>query len=95
MAGDRDAFEYEYHSLGPSGRELWAHATVSRVGDERGGTPFAMCMVRDITALKRSERRAQYDKTHDRMTGLPNRAVLEERLRERFGESGTRPETSS
>jgi len=88
MAGERDAFEYEYHSLGPSGRELWAHTTISRVGDEQGGTPFAMCIVRDITALKRSERRAQYDKTHDRMTGLPNRAVLEDRLRERFGESG-------
>jgi diguanylate cyclase (GGDEF)-like protein len=47
-----------------------------------------MCIVRDITALKRSERRAQYDKTHDRMTGLPNRGVLEDRLRERFGEAG-------
>ncbi len=88
MAGERDSFEYEYHSLGPSGRELWAHATISRVADERGGTPFAMCMVRDITALKRSERRAQYDNTHDRMTGLPNRAVFEDRLRERFGEQG-------
>ena len=88
MAGERDAFEYEYHSLGPSGRELWAHTTISRVGDEQGGTPFAMCIVRDITALKRSERRAAYDKTHDRMTGLPNRGVLEDRLRERFGEAG-------
>jgi diguanylate cyclase (GGDEF)-like protein/PAS domain S-box-containing protein len=88
MNGERDAFEYEYHSLGPSGRELWAHTTISRVGDERGGTPFVMCIVRDVTALKRSERRAQYDKTHDRMTGLPNRAVLEDRLRERFGDAG-------
>jgi len=86
MAGQRDAFEYEYHSLGPGGRELWAHATISRVADERGGTPFAMCMVRDITALKRSERRAAYDKTHDRLTGLPNRAVLEDRLRGRFAD---------
>ncbi len=93
MAGNRDAFEYEYHSLGPGGREIWAHATISRVVDERGGTKFAMCMVRDITALKRSERRAQYDKTHDRLTGLPNRAVVEARLRERFAERGSRADS--
>jgi len=44
-------------------------------------------MFRDKTALKHSERRILHDKTHDSLTGLPNRWLFEEQLRRRFEEA--------
>ena len=44
-------------------------------------------MFRDKTALKHSERRMQHDKTHDILTGLPNRQLFEEHLHRRFEEA--------
>ncbi|HTX60329.1 MAG TPA: bifunctional diguanylate cyclase/phosphodiesterase [Verrucomicrobiae bacterium] len=86
LAGERDTFEYEQHLRTPSGIEIWTDATVSVVNAEDGPL-FAVCMFRDKTALKHSERRMLHDKTHDALTGLPNRQLFEEHLRRRFEEA--------
>ena len=44
-------------------------------------------MFRDKTALKHSERRMLHDKTHDVLTGLPNRQLFEQNLHQRFEEA--------
>lgn len=45
-------------------------STVSRVNDQSGGPAFAVCMFRDLTELKRNERRMLHGMTHDSLTGL-------------------------
>jgi len=86
FGGERDTFEFEQSVRAPSG-EIWTDATVSVVSDEGDNPLFAICMFRDKTALKHSERRMQHDKTHDALTGLPNRQLFEENLRHRFEEA--------
>jgi diguanylate cyclase (GGDEF)-like protein/PAS domain S-box-containing protein len=85
-AGARETFEFEFQARSPAGQEVWSDATVSIVNDEQRLPRFAICMFRDKTELKQTERRIAHSKTHDELTGLPNRALFEDRLRRRFEE---------
>ncbi|MHB8230644.1 MAG: putative bifunctional diguanylate cyclase/phosphodiesterase [Vulcanimicrobiaceae bacterium] len=88
MRGERDLFEFEQHVMTEAGLEVWTASTVSVVADDAGKPLFGICMFRDLTEIKRNERRVLHDMTHDAITGLPNRALFETKLRERF--AGTR-----
>ncbi|HET7813380.1 MAG TPA: bifunctional diguanylate cyclase/phosphodiesterase [Candidatus Baltobacteraceae bacterium] len=94
MRGERDLFEFEQHVMTPSGQEAWTDSTATLVNDETGKPYFAMVMFRDLTDLKRNERRMQHDLTHDALTGLPNRASFEAKVREQFEEAKARPQSS-
>ncbi len=86
LSGERETYEYEQHVRPPTGSEIWADATLSIVTDA-GAPRFIIAMFRDKTELKHTERRIQHDKTHDALTGLPNRQLFEEQLRYRFDEA--------
>jgi len=94
MRGERDLFEFEQHVMTPAGQEAWTDLTVSLVSDDAGNPYFAICMFRDLTELKRSERQMQHDMTHDSLTGLPNRAHFEEKVREELSRLKTSPQSS-
>ena len=93
MLGERDLFEFEQHVMTPRGLEAWTDSTVSLVNDETGKPYFAIWMFRDLTELKRNQRRMQHDQTHDALTGLPNRTQFESKIREQFAEAKTRPQS--
>jgi diguanylate cyclase (GGDEF)-like protein len=77
----------------PSGQEAWTDSTVSLVNDDAGNPYFAICMFRDLTELKRNERRMLHDLTHDSLTGLPNRVQFESKVREQFAQWKASPES--
>ncbi|MHB8146976.1 MAG: putative bifunctional diguanylate cyclase/phosphodiesterase [Vulcanimicrobiaceae bacterium] len=87
FSGRRDTFEFEQHLRPAVGDDVWTDATVSIVTGNDETPVLAVCMFRDKTALKHSERRILHDKTHDALTGLPNRQLFEEHLRHRFDEA--------
>jgi diguanylate cyclase (GGDEF)-like protein/PAS domain S-box-containing protein len=84
MQGERDLFEFEGRVVAPDGAEVWTVSTLSLVNDPHGISQFAICTFRDVSVLKRNERRILHDMMHDALTGLPNRLLFETKLRERF-----------
>uniref|UniRef100_E6Q2J8 Cyclic di-GMP phosphodiesterase Gmr n=1 Tax=mine drainage metagenome TaxID=410659 RepID=E6Q2J8_9ZZZZ len=83
MSGTRDAFTVERRISGLS-EEMWVDVTISGVSDAAGEHPFAMCTFADKTTIKQQERRLNFQRLHDALTGLPNRQAFEEQLTVRF-----------
>jgi diguanylate cyclase (GGDEF)-like protein/PAS domain S-box-containing protein len=56
--------------------------SVSPLRDETGTMVGYSCIARDITELKRTEDALRHRALHDLLTGLPNRVLLHERVRQ-------------
>jgi diguanylate cyclase (GGDEF)-like protein len=70
-APGRDSAEYQ----SPDGR--WLRRTIRRL--EGGGS---VELVADVTELRRAEQATRFLTYHDTLTGLPNRRLLDDRLRQ-------------
>ncbi|HET9654209.1 MAG TPA: EAL domain-containing protein [Kineosporiaceae bacterium] len=93
IAGGVCRYRAEHRFVHADGRPRWAVLSVSMVRDRGGGPLYALAAVEDITARKDAERELAYKALHDELTGLPNRALLLERLRSalaRARRNGTR-----
>jgi diguanylate cyclase (GGDEF)-like protein/PAS domain S-box-containing protein len=71
------------------GTVLWADVTTTEVPGANGETWLAAVLV-DVTARDRAEERARRLASFDALTGLPNRARLEARLRAAVGRARRR-----
>jgi diguanylate cyclase (GGDEF)-like protein/PAS domain S-box-containing protein len=70
---------------GSIGWGLWQHSLV----DDRDGDPaYWVCHMLDISARKGVERQLDYQAHHDPLTGLPNRTLFLQRLRELIATAG-------
>jgi diguanylate cyclase (GGDEF)-like protein/PAS domain S-box-containing protein len=65
---------------GPDGVPRWYESLVAQLPDAQGRPVRLMVMSRDITQQKSTEERVRWNATHDPLTGLPNRALFNERL---------------
>lgn len=54
---------------------------------EIGGNKYWVCVQEDITERKRAEAMIQYQAFHDLLTGLPNRMLFNDRLRQSLSEA--------
>ncbi len=64
------------------GRIIWCEWYNSNLCDESGNIVSVLSLVQDVTARINAEERLVHQATHDSLTGLPNRAMLQERLRQ-------------
>ena len=88
IAAGHDTYEDERRYLRPDGTVVWASVHVTLVRDVLGEPQYFFTQLQDITERKRMEAELAHQALHDSLTGLPNRALLTDRLV--HGLAGTR-----
>jgi diguanylate cyclase (GGDEF)-like protein/PAS domain S-box-containing protein len=75
------------------GRVIWVEWYNSSLMDDKGNVISVFSLAQDVTTRILAEERLVHQATHDGLTGLPNRIMLQERLRQaitRARRTGTR-----
>jgi diguanylate cyclase (GGDEF)-like protein/PAS domain S-box-containing protein len=75
-----EPFESEHRLLAEDGRVVWVRDEAVVVLDAAGRSAFWQGFMVDITERKRAEEEIAFLAYHDKLTGLPNRAMLVELL---------------
>ncbi len=87
LSGEIRAYRKEKRYFRKDGQTVWALLSVSAVQDEAGEVLYLISQIQDMTEHKRLEEKLSHLAYHDALTGLPNRALLEERLGHAFDRS--------
>ena len=71
---------HEYRMVGEDGTEKWVLEQAHPVDDEHGNPWLIQGVIFDITQRKKAEEQISFLAYHDKLTGLPNRALFEEMM---------------
>lgn len=80
LKGDSPHLEFEHRMQQKDGNWRWMLARGLAVRDSQGVAYRIAGSLSDITARKQAEERLTFNAMHDSLTGLPNRALLFDRL---------------
>jgi diguanylate cyclase (GGDEF)-like protein/PAS domain S-box-containing protein len=72
------------HNRRKDGSLFWNDLKIEPVYDEHNVLSHFVGIQTDVTAQKQNEQKLSFNASHDQLTGLPNRALLEERLQQSF-----------
>jgi diguanylate cyclase (GGDEF)-like protein/PAS domain S-box-containing protein len=73
-------FTYEYRLIARDGRVVWFSDSAIVIRDDAGAPLYVHGVMLDITDRKAAEEQVAFLAYHDKLTGLPNRAMFEELL---------------
>ncbi|HEU4526882.1 MAG TPA: EAL domain-containing protein [Actinomycetota bacterium] len=77
---NEESLTHEYRMVHADGRVLWVSEQAFIIRNERGEPWLIQGVIFDITERKRAEEQVAFLAYHDKLTGLPNRALFEEML---------------
>jgi diguanylate cyclase (GGDEF)-like protein/PAS domain S-box-containing protein len=75
-----DTYEDERRYVRPDGTVVWVSSHVRLVRNDWGDPQYFLAQLGDITERKSMEQALAHQALHDPLTGLPNRALLTDRL---------------
>ncbi|HKZ03316.1 MAG TPA: EAL domain-containing protein [Pyrinomonadaceae bacterium] len=81
LRGRIPSCQMEKRYLSKSGEEVWGLWSASLAKDALTKTPNLIFQIQDISDRKRAEETLHHDAFHDRLTGLPNRALFMDHLK--------------
>lgn len=76
-----EGFTMEYRIQRPDAQVVWVQVQAQRQQDANGVAWGCVCSMTDISERKRTEQEIQQLAFYDALTGLPNRRLLEERIK--------------
>ena len=80
---ENEGDQYEVHFNRPDGSEVWGRVNrTSLAAGLRAGPRLVLTQIEDITLLRTMQAQFAHAATHDKLTGLPNRALVLDRLTE-------------
>ncbi len=71
----------EFQNRTRDGRLFWVEALITPIRDEQGEITHFVSVQEDVTQSRQIREQIAYQATHDRLTGLINRAEFEQRLK--------------
>jgi diguanylate cyclase (GGDEF)-like protein/PAS domain S-box-containing protein len=80
LEGTRDRFQTEKRYFHADGRIIWVWLSTTIVRGDDGSPMYLLSQMQDISERKETEARLAHRASHDELTGLPNRGVLEDRM---------------
>lgn len=87
FSGEPGTYEGYYNST-ISGKELWVNISCSPLRDEQGKIKGAVGIVQNRSEFHIIEEKMTYMAYHDNLTGLPNRLLLKDRLKQALLQAG-------
>jgi diguanylate cyclase (GGDEF)-like protein/PAS domain S-box-containing protein len=80
LSGEIQNYSKEKRYIHKDGHSLWVNLNVSLARDDAGQPKYLISVVEEISQRKQVEGELQHLAHYDALTGLPNRALLQDRL---------------